>query len=149
MTSSDDERTAANAVRSVAESKRLLVREVGDLAALLAIAGVAVQHDAGNLLLDIVVETLDRGGHDGSALAVAAGDDDGVRALAGGEVEEALGLAVGAGSGAFGQGVGAYGGVVGAADALAGDLVGAVFVLQALAGGRADGGTLEMVSVNV
>lgn len=144
MAGSDDEATTADTVGDVAEGEGLLVGEVGDLAALLGVAGVAIEDDAGDPLLDGVVEALDGGGHDGGALAVAGGDDDGVRALLGSEVEEALRLAVGAGGGALGQGVGADGGVVGATDALAGDLVVAVLLLQARAGGRANGLTLEM-----
>lgn len=131
VTSSNDKSATANTVRDIAESQSLLIREVGDLATLLAVASVAVENNTSDLLLDGIVEALHGGGHDGRALAVAAGDDDGVRALAGGQVEEALRLAVGGAGGAFGQGVGAHARGVGAADALAGDTVCAVLLLQA------------------
>lgn len=147
MARSNDKSATANTVRDIAESQRLLIGEVGDLAALLAVASVAVENDTGNLLLDGVIEALHGGGHDSRALAIATGDDDGVRALAGGQVEEALGLAIGGGSGAFGQGVGAYARGVGAADALAGDAVRAVLLLQAGAGRGTDGRALRGLSV--
>lgn len=142
VASSDDEPTAANTISEVAVSLALLLREVGNVAAGLSVASVAVEHHAGNLALDIVRETPDGSGHDGRALAVTASDDDGVRALAGRKVEEALRLAVRSACGAFGEGVGADAGGVRAADTLARDLVGAVGVFEAFASGRADGGTL-------
>lgn len=142
MARSHQEPTPTHAVGNIAERQRLLRREVGDLTPLLAVARVAVQHHARDLVLDRVAQTLHRGRHHRGALRVAARDDHGVGALAGRQVEEALSFAVGTAGGAFGKGVGAYARGVGAADALAGDLVGAVLVFEALAGGRADGGTL-------
>lgn len=149
MAGSDHKGAAANAVRGVAEGKRLLVGEVGDLAAFLAVASVAVEHHAGDLLFHGVVQALHRGRHNGGALRVASGDDDGVRALAGGQVEETLGFAVGCTGGAFGEGVGAYAGGVRVAYTLAGDVVGAVLLLEAGASGGTDGGALEYMSVEV
>lgn len=149
VASSNQERTTANTIGDVAVRLGLLGREVRDLAALLLVASVAVEHHAGDLVLDGRRQTLDGGGHDGCALAVAAGDDDGVWALAGGEVEEALGFAVGGAVGSFGERVGADAGAVGASDALARDLVGAVLLLEAFAGGRADGRALENLLVGI
>lgn len=143
VTGSDEERAAANAIRGVAVSLRLLRREVGDLAVLLLVAGVAVKHDTSDTLLDGRVKLRDGVNHDGRALRVAGGDDDGVRALLGRVLENADGFVVGAGSGAARQGVGADAGLVGTADTLAGDVV-VVGLLQAVAGGWADGGTLRV-----
>ena len=140
---SDEKGTAANTVRGVAISLGLLGREVGDLAVLLLVAGVAVKHDTSDTLLDGRVKLRDGVNHDGCALRVAGGDDDGVRALLGSVLENADGFVVGAGSGAARQGVGADAGLVGTADTLAGDVV-VVGLLQAVAGGWADGGTLRV-----
>ena len=71
------------------------------------------------------------------------GDDDGVRALRGSLLENADCLGVGGGGRAAGEGVRAHAGGVGASDTLAGDVV-VVGLLQAVAGGWADGGTLRV-----
>lgn len=142
MASSDDKTAAAHAVGDVAVSLGLLSREAGDLAALLGIASVAVEHDAGNPGLDVVGEAPDGSDHHGRALAVATTDDDGVRALGGGQVEEALCFAVGGAVGAFGKDVGADAGSVRATDTLARDLVVAVSPFQARASGWTDSGAL-------
>jgi hypothetical protein len=140
---SDEKSTTADAVGGVAVSLGLLRREVGDLAVLLTVAGVAVQHDTSNAVLDGGVELRDGINHDGRALGVAGGHDDGVRALLGRFLEDGDGFVVGGGRGAAGEGVGADAGGVSASDTLAGDVV-AVGLLEAVAGGWADGGTLGM-----
>jgi hypothetical protein len=147
VASSNQESTAADAIGDVAESEHPVGGEVGDLAVLLLVAGVAVEHDTGDFGLGGVGQTLHGGGHDGRALGVAAGYDDGVGALGRGQLEEALGLAVGSASGAFWQSVLADASGVGSSDALAGDIVGAVMLLEALAGRRTDGGALSNVLV--
>jgi hypothetical protein len=131
VASSNQQSATANSIGDVAESERLLGREVGDLAVLLLVASVAVEHDAGDSLLGGGGQTLHGSGHDGRALGVAGSDDDGVGALGRGQLEEALGLAVGGARGAFGQSVLADAGGVGSSDALAGDAVGAVLLLEA------------------
>jgi hypothetical protein len=143
VASSDHKATAADTVGNVAEGEGLLRWEVGDLAILLGIAGVAVKHDTSDLVIDGSGNTLDGSDHDGSALRVTTGNDDGVRALGGSKVEKALGLAVGSAVGSFRKGVGAYAGGVGAANTLAGDVAGAVFGLEAFASRRANGGALS------
>jgi len=143
MARSDEKSTTTNTVRGVAVSLGLLRREVGDLAVLLAVARVAVEHHAGDALLDGRVELRDGVDHDGRALGVAGGDDDGVRALRGGLFENADCFVVSGGGCAAGEGVGADAGGVGASDTLAGDVV-AVGLLEAVAGGWADGGSLGM-----
>jgi hypothetical protein len=131
VASSDQKSTAADSIGDVAESKRLLRGEVGDLAVLLLVASVAVEHDAGDSLLSGIGQTLHGSGHDGRALRVARAHNDGVGALGRGQLEEALGLAVGGARSAFGQSVLADAGGVGSSDALAGDAVGAVLLLEA------------------
>ena len=143
MARSNQKGATTDTVRSVADSESLLGREVGDLAVLLLVAGVAVKHDTSDTLLDGRVKLRDGVNHDGRALRVAGGDDDGVRALLGRVLENADGFVVGGGSGAARQGVGADAGLVGTADTLAGDVV-VVGLLQAVAGGWADGGTLRV-----
>jgi hypothetical protein len=140
---SNEKSTTADAVGGVAVGLGLLRREVGDLAVLLAVAGVAVQHDTSNAVLDGGVELRDGVNHDGRALGVASGDNDGVRALRGRLLENADGFVVSGGSGAAGESVGADAGGVGTSDTLAGNIV-AVGLLEAVAGGWADGGTLGM-----
>jgi hypothetical protein len=139
----NEQRTTANTVRSIAVSLRLLGREVGDLAAFLAVAGVAVQHDTCDALLDRRVELGDGVDHDGRALRVAGRHDDRVRALLRRVLEDADRFVVGGGRGAAGQRVGADAGGVGASYTLAGDVV-VVGFLEAVAGRGADGGTLGM-----
>lgn len=126
MASRDNQSTAADTISQVAERQGLLRREVRDLAVVLRIARVAVQHDTCDLVLHRRRQPAHGGRHHGRALAVAAGHNDRVRALGGGQVEEALRFAVGGARGAFGEGVGADGRLVRAADTLAGDLVRAV-----------------------
>jgi hypothetical protein len=128
---SNQKGAATNAIGDVAESERLLGREVGDLAVLLLVASVAIEHDAGDSLLGGGGQTLNGSGHDGRALGVARAHDDGVGALGRGQLEEALRLAVGGARGAFRQSVLADAGGVGSSDALAGDAVGAVLLLEA------------------
>lgn len=138
VASSNEEGAAADAVRDVAVSLCLLVGEVGDLAALLRVASVAVQHHAGDAILGSGVELRHSIDHDGGALRVAGRDDDGVGALGGCLFEDVHGFGVGGCCGAAGKSVGADAGRVGASNALAGDVV-AVGLLEAVAGGRADG----------
>lgn len=126
MASSNNKSTAADTISQVAERQGLLRREVRDLAVVLRVARVAVQHDTRDLVLDGRRQPAHGGRHHSRALAVAAGHNDRVRALGGGQVEEALRFAVSSARSAFGEGVGADGGLVWAADALAGDLVRAV-----------------------
>jgi hypothetical protein len=147
VASSDQESTAADSIGDVAESEHLLGGEVGDLAVLLLVAGVAVEHDTCDLRLGGVCQTLHGRGHDGGALRVAAGYDDGVGALGRGQLEEALGLAICSACGALGQSVLADASGVGGSDALAGDVVGAVMLLEAFAGRGTDGRALSDVLV--
>ena len=120
---SNQKGATADTVRSVADSKSLLGREVRDLAVLLAVAGVAVKHDASHLGLCRFRQAADGGNHDGCALRVAAAYDDGVGAFGGGQVEHLLCLAVGSGAGAvFGKRVGTNAGGVRPSDTLAGYL---------------------------
>ena len=140
---SNEQRTATDAVRGVAVSLRLLRREVGDLSAFLTVASVAVKHHTSNPVLNAGVELRHGVHHHGGALGVAGGHDDGVGALLCRLFEKTHGFLVGATSGAARQGVGAHASPVGASNALAGDVV-VVGLLEAVAGGWADGGTLNM-----
>ena len=142
MASSNHEAATADTVGKVAESECLLRGEVGDLATLLTVAGVSVEHNTSDLVFDGRRKTLDGSGHDGCALRVATGNDDGVGAFGGGQIEEALSLAVGGARGTFGESVGADAGSVGASNTLAGNIAGAVGGLQTLAGGGTNGRTL-------
>ena len=142
MTGSNQKSATANTVRGVADSERLLGREVGDLAVLLAVASVAVKHDTSNLSLGGFRQASDGSDHDGCALRVAATHNNGVGTLGGGQVEHLLCLAVGSGAGAVaGKSVGSKAGGVGPSDALAGYLAWE-FLLEAAASRRAKGRAL-------
>jgi hypothetical protein len=118
--------TPTNPVRNITKRQRLLAGEIRDFTSLLEVPRVAVQHHTRDPILHRSRKTLDRGDHNGCALAVAARHDDRVRALGSGQVEQALGFAVRSASGSLGEGVGAYTREVWAADALTGDGGGAV-----------------------
>lgn len=123
VTGSNQKGTATNAVRSVANSKSLLGREVGNLAVLLTVASVSVKHDASHLSLGCLRQASDGRDHDGCALRVATTHNDSIWAFRGGEVEHFHCLAVGSGAGAVsGKGVGTKTGCVGSSNTLAGYL---------------------------
>jgi hypothetical protein len=142
MARSNQKGATTDTVRSVADSESLLGREVGDLAVLLAVAGVAVKHDASHLSLGGFRQASDGSDHDGCALRVAATHNNGVGAFGGGQVEHLLCLAVGSGAGAVARkSVGSKAGGVGPSDALAGYLAWEL-LLEAAASRRTKGRAL-------
>ena len=84
VTRSDQKGATTNAIRSVADSESLVLREVGDLAVLLTVARVSVKHDTSHLGLGCFRQASDRSDHDGCTLRVAATNNDGVGTFRGG-----------------------------------------------------------------
>lgn len=146
VTRSNQKGATANTIGSVADGESLVLREVRDLAVLLTIASVSVEHDASHLGLGCFRQASDGSDHDGCTLRVTATHDNGVGAFRGGQVEHFLGLAVGSGAGAVsGKSVGSKAGVVSASDTLAGYLAWE-FLLEATASGGTKGRALVNVS---
>jgi len=146
VTRSNQKGATANTIRSVADGESLVLREVRDLAVLLTVASVSVEHDASHLGLGCFRQASNGSDHDGCTLRVTATHDNGVGAFRGGQVEHFLGLAVGSGAGAVsGKSVGSKAGVVSASDTLAGYLAWE-FPLEATASGGTKGRTLVSVS---
>lgn len=128
-------------IPGLADDFDLVRGEIRDLVPVLQLLGVAVEDHAGDLVLDGLVERLDRAVVDGGALGVAAGDDDGVWAFLGHGGEGLLHQALGDGVGAAGDGVGADAG--GVADAFGCDFVGAEGFFEAIGCWGADDGALR------
>ena len=84
VTSSNQKGATTNAIRGVADSEGLVLREVRNLAVLLTVASVSVKHNASHLGLGCFWQASDGSDHDGCTLRVAATNNDGVGTFRGG-----------------------------------------------------------------
>jgi len=96
MSGEDEQGAPANRVGGGAVHLGLGLGEVGDLAKVLEVLGVAEQDDTLDLVLDCGGELGDSVGHDRSSLGVATRNDGGRGTLGVGHLEETLGLVDGA-----------------------------------------------------
>lgn len=133
----DGEGAGADKVTAVADDESLLAWEVWDLAVVLLVAGVTVENNTLDAVLDGLGEILNGAMAESGTLGVTSNNDLGVRAAGSGLVEEVLHLADSAEISSTWEEVGGEESWV--VNALNSDVVAAESALQALTGWWADG----------